>query len=359
MYLFKGIFFMMFSLLSIGGCASKNVGTSHSISLSNSEDMLIVNSKELKSTIITPHMEEKIRNGQNHLYCSTFQLAWNEFRDSYDTHLPNEPEIIKLLDKKLATKEDISEDCYVARAGRPSEIVDKMNKALKAKFKNEAPTVKSEALFLIYTFLFKNLIFKKEFEKLEEPIHFKLDEEFVRVRAFGISFDKKKHRGLRKQVTILDYKDDSDFIIGLRSKSKKDKIVLAKIKPQGTLLETIKFVEERIKKAKPGHLKKDEPLKIPKMDFDIEHSYPEIEDRWCPNLETTQKLRFRLNEKGIILKSEARIVIYEGVKKIMHRRPRWFVFDKPFLIYLKEKDSKYPYFAMWVGNPELLVKAKE
>ena len=340
MHLFKGILCVVFSFLVIEGCVSSKSNKSGLVQSNPyiKNDVVAVNSKDLNSTIITPHIEGEIKKGQTLLYCSTFQLAWNEFRDSYDVHLPDEPKTVKLLDKKLATKEDISEDCYVARAGNPPEIVDRINKVLKAKFKNEAPTVKSDALFLIYTFLFKNLVFKKEFERLEEPIYFRSDGESVRVRAFGVSFDKKKHRVFRKQVTILDYKDDSDFIIGLRSKSKKDKIILAKIKPQGTLLETINSVEERIKEAKPDHLKKDETLKIPKMDFDIEHSYPEIENyviRWCPNLETAQRLRFRLNEKGVILKSEARIVIYEGEKKIMHHRPRFFVFDKPFLIYLK------------------------
>jgi hypothetical protein len=38
-------------------------------------------------------------------------------------------------------------------------------------------------------------------------------------------------------------------------------------------------------------------------------------------------------------------------------RPRQFIFDKPFLIYLKEKDSPL-YFAAWVANTEILKKIK-
>ena len=61
-------------------------------------------------------------------------------------------------------------------------------------------------------------------------------------------------------------------------------------------------------------------------------------------------IRFKLNEKGSILKSEARL------KDKLGRRPLAIIFNKPFLIYLKQKDAQYPYFAMWVDNSELLMK---
>ena len=38
-------------------------------------------STRLRSTIITPHLEQKLFPGKNIIYCATFQLAWNELRD--------------------------------------------------------------------------------------------------------------------------------------------------------------------------------------------------------------------------------------------------------------------------------------
>jgi hypothetical protein len=35
------------------------------------------------------------------------------------------------------------------------------------------------------------------------------------------------------------------------------------------------------------------------------------------------------------------------------------VFDKPYLLMLERDEADVPYFALWVGNPELLVKVKE
>ncbi len=35
-------------------------------------------------------------------------------------------------------------------------------------------------------------------------------------------------------------------------------------------------------------------------------------------------------------------------------RSRRLVFDKPFLLYMKEKGAKNPYFAIWIENAELM-----
>jgi len=61
-----------------------------------------------------------------------------------------------------------------------------------------------------------------------------------------------------------------------------------------------------------------------------------------------QNIRFRLDERGAILKSEA------AMAACLPNEPRQFIFDKPFLILLERHDAAQPYFALWVDNPELL-----
>ena len=34
------------------------------------------------------------------------------------------------------------------------------------------------------------------------------------------------------------------------------------------------------------------------------------------------------------------------------------IFDQPFLLMIRYKDSEQPYFAMWVDNAEIMVKAE-
>jgi hypothetical protein len=52
-----------------------------------------------------------------------------------------------------------------------------------------------------------------------------------------------------------------------------------------------------------------------------------------------------------VLKSEA--IDVSGLTE------RNLVFDKPFLILLKRREAKRPYFALWVGNAELLVPTQK
>ena len=47
-----------------------------------------------------------------------------------------------------------------------------------------------------------------------------------------------------------------------------------------------------------------------------------------------------------------------AIIKAFGERPRQFIFDGPFLIYLKQQSSDVPYFAMWIETAEVLEKAE-
>jgi hypothetical protein len=61
-----------------------------------------------------------------------------------------------------------------------------------------------------------------------------------------------------------------------------------------------------------------------------------------------QDIMFKLNEKGAMVKSTSNM--------IAAAIPKQLIFNRPFLIYLKKKNGKWPYFAMWVDNAELMEK---
>ena len=341
----------------------------------NGEDALLKTSTEqLKKSKVTSHMEEGIKTGENLLYCSTFQLAWNELKDTIvkeDIRFVDELQIVEFLNKNLSTKEDISEDAYVAMAGMNRDgILSKINRALKSKFKDHAPTVNTTFNYpediLVYSFLFKNLKFENDFESLKNPVEFESSDSSVKVKAFGIEKYHKlnlNHLKLIRQLDIVDYISENDFVIGLKSKVPNDEIILAKIAPQKTLLETIDSVMERVKNNKPGIFHEDDTLKIPKMNFDIMHAYNQLYGKYLQNEGfekyfiggAVQNIRFSMNEKGVVLKSSSSLLVTLGRGAFEHV-PINMIFDKPFLIYLKEKDAKFPYFAMWVDNAELMVK---
>jgi len=335
-----------------------------------SETILKADSKELEQTIITPHMEEEVKGDKNILYCLTFQLAWNDLKDNMikeDIRLKDEPLCVAHLNKALSSKEDVSEkDCVIMAGFGKDRIIEKINNALKEKFGNEAPRVLeklSPTDIMVYAYLYKNLKFKYVFESLESPIEFESNGQINNVRAFGIRrFSRsEEHENIAKQVSVIDYKDSDDFIIILASESFEDEIILAKMTPASTLLKMIEAVERRIVEAEPDEMRNRDTLQIPKFNFDITHSYNELIGKFFINrdfedyfiTEALQNIRFKLDEKGALLKSEARI---RG--KPISPRPKLLIFDKPFLLYMKEKNGIHPYFAVWVDNAELMVSEK-
>jgi len=168
-----------------------------------------IQSDQLKQTAVTSYLQDNIVNGKNLLYCSTFQIAWNALCDDIikePLQLKGNPLIAQMLNKRLAGKEDISEDCYLSMAGFNKDgIVEKIKQALKEKF-NETPGIDISLTrpddILSYAFLLKDLKFKKDFESLDKPIMFNGN---IPVQAFGIkeyAYDEE-HMSLGEQVSIL------------------------------------------------------------------------------------------------------------------------------------------------------------
>ncbi len=319
---------------------------------------------DLQQTTVTSYLQKKITNGKNLIYCSTFQLAWNALCDDIikaPLELSGTPEIQTMLNKKLSDKNDISPDAYIAMAGFNRDgIVKKIDDALLNKFDKKngcgIQLMRSDDI-LAYAYLFKKLEFKNKFEDLNtSPIFFNKE---TKVETFGI---KQYSYEIAKQVKILHYNNDDDFILKLESKSQNDEIILAKIEPKETLLATVDYVFEQIKNKKTIIVEKGDILKIPKFDFDIFKKYSELINRDFLNknfegyfiAKAFQGIKFKLDEKGVVLESYAAII---GVKSISYSPgTKQLIFDKPFLFCLKEKNGKYPYFVMWVDNAELMLK---
>lgn len=342
-----------------------------------------IESSQLKGTVITPTMEQEIQPGKNVLYCSTLQIAWNALEDEIikeKIRLEGDPPVVKALNKRLSSKEDLSENSYVAKAELlTDEFLSDLNKTLKAKFGDQAPPEVREPIppgpprFMAYAYLFKNLQFNNPFELLPDKLLFYSGDQTLSgcVIAFGIDIftDEAKYRGMGKQVKVIEYLNYDHFIIELQSKSLNDQILLAKVKPGKTLLEIIEDVERTAaggNSARP-RLKEWETVCIPVLNFNVNHTFPELSGKRFANKgkeewtidKAVQWTRFKLNQKGALLKSEARMTVTTAIGPSPNFvLPRQFIFDKPFLVYLKQKGAKYPYFAMWVGNTELMVKAK-
>ncbi len=337
---------------------------------------LKANARELKATIVTPYLEQKMVAGKNVLWCDTFQLAWNELYDliSEPVQLTPASPMADILNKRAATKADIDETSYVAMAGRLDQgIGQKVKDELQRKFNGQASPellgLMPKSGWMTYAYLFKTLPFEVAFRHLPFGVQF----QGKNVDGFGIEYwenDDPQTEKRGRQVAVLDYRSSGEqfnpsieeFVVELKTLSQDDRLILAKVSPKRDMVDTIRDVHERIGTGQPTELKEGERLMVPVLNFDLTRDYQEILGRVVKNEPVKtgmpigvarQSIRFKLDEAGAVLKSEG--MMAPGLALPPGVSPRNFIFNKPFLILLQRKDAKNPYFALWVDNPELLV----
>jgi hypothetical protein len=178
------------------------------------------------------------------------------------------------------------------------------------------------------------------------------------VASFGI--EKATLRNpLITQVTVHDYENDDDFIIELETKSESDELILAKVEPSRTLAATIQSVQQRMDNAyESPSLRDGDSLVVPILDLHVASQDDGLLNKRLENagwrnhylLSIQAIVRFRLDEKGVTLEESAAPV----GRSLEKPKPRHFVLDKPLLVFMKQRKSNSPYFAMWVENDEVM-----
>jgi hypothetical protein len=338
---------------------------------------------QLKDTQILLHPDTPIPPDTNLLWCGTFQLAWNEAIKLVGEKLQfeNQPPIVGLLNRQDFTANDLDPASYVALADFERNHVEaEIRAALQKTFHGAAspelippiPPHPGPDDFVAYAYLFKNLAFDYPFTQIPDYGYFCATPEstVAYVKAFTLPKSTEKHfTDAIKQVTIFDYQSQDDFVIKLKTRAQGDELILAKVTPCTTLSATIDSVLKRIATGKRENTGPRDVLIIPELNYDLRKDFSELEGLVLtpgPSAKIKSKLvlakaeqlvRFQLNEKGAVLKSEAVMVMGPGAAPL---RIDWhiMIFNKPFLILMKRADSPQPYFAMWVGNASLLIPAK-
>ena len=205
-----------------------------------------------------------------------------------------------------------------------------------------------------------------DFDRLKQPLRFHAAGDETDVASFGIE-DFRCHdareKSLRGQVSVLDYVGPDDLVLQLSTQ--QDPIVLAKKPRAATLAEALAAVQARFARPLGRDVQKkldiEERLVIPLLSLFVERKYTELIQRTILNPgfttlfveDSIQFIRFQLDESGAILEAEAAIFVLNGDEP--PPEPRRFVFDRPFLLYLQQRQAEQPYFVMWVENPEVLV----
>ncbi len=240
-------------------------------------------------------------------------------------------------------------------------ILERVRRELAAKFPKAPLPEDLGEVAMAYAYLEVALPYEYQFKKSEEPLSFTNSRgEKTPMQAFGIrkaDVDKGEH-SFRGQVQLL-FRQGKEFAVDLSKKTKPYQIVLARMDRKGSLQATLEDLDKRMAGRKPDILGDAAILLVPNMNWRIDHRFREMEKK--PLLNTpipgayldfvTQFIQFKMDHKGAWVASGARLPVFNGHDpgpEVI------FLFDRPFLIVLKRRDVRQPFFVMWVDNAELL-----
>lgn len=314
--------------------------------------------QEVNSIEVLPTMNTQ-STAQNRIWVGTFQLVWNELTDKivkapvkfldFDSQMANN------LNQKQFKKSNLNEKSYYVKSGIVSPALKaEIEKNIKSKFHETSDILKMfdftynpEKIF-VYAMLKKDFRFTNAFDKLATGNFGNRQE---KVKYFGINDNSNPK--LYKNVSVLFYNDDNDFAVKLYTKG-KDEVLLYRTNDDKTFDKYYAELNDKTAKySGDKNFVKNDTLTIPDIKLYQETSFNELEGHQIvgTNMQidkTIETVDFRMNNKGVKLKSEAAIML--RCMSLAPRDGRDFTFNNNFVLFLIEKDQNTPYYAMKVSD---------
>lgn len=306
----------------------------------------VVNVDSLEKTDFVSTLNEKIKPNQNQIYCSTLLFAWKEIKEEFKDKIKTDSKSIMSLNKA-----DDYQNSLASHEISTSVII-------------EGDVIKASAYFK------KSLPFTLEFIRNKYDLKFNN----IEVKSFGLSgYDEYD---IKKQIDIIHYKSDNDFLLKLLPKDTTHEIFIYLPKKNNfkSLAAVIKSIQKKIDKSEKVKITvknywkcqflKDDRFSIPIMTYNIEKNFSDVVgknftvDNHDYSIEVCyQRIAFILDEAGAEVESKAEMVACtEEVEEVDSPKPKNLILDQPFFIMLKRTDSENPYLAMWINNEELMIK---
>ncbi len=329
-------------------------------------------STKLAATRIVPTLDTPVDGGTNAIWCATLQMAWKELQAGPvggPLTLDAATSAAQMLNAAADPEPDLPEGAYYAAGGIATEkFLAEIRKTMEKRFPGEM-TVDLEPArneLVAYAFLKTQMLFTRPYFDAEEPVVFTgADGRATEIATFGIRDEDGDKIKLHEQPAVMfgwrealaNKGRAEEFAIDLDRNSKELQIIVACVEWKGSLAETIGGVIKRVKSPDRENFDPFGPndtLLVPELAFEISHHFAELEGRSLTNaafggwpiLTAWQRIDFRLNRSGASLESES---LLEAMAMQAD-----YVCDRPFLIVMRKRESKAPFFAMWVANGELL-----
>ncbi len=270
-------------------------------------------------------------------------------------------EMVENLNKETFTENMISDEYYYKKWGLKNlEIKEEIEKGIDKKFSQKSDILdkidweeKGEE-YIFYSMLYRKFEYLKEFDKIENGTFKDRND----VESFGLVDSTDNSVG--NQIDVLYYKSNDDFAILINTKD-GDEVIFNK-NPKGKNFKEI--YDNMIKKSEKFDGKTRfsdiDRFMAPKIKFNELRKYNELINKKFITArgeileisEAMQTIQFALDEKGGEIKSEAVITTLKSAM-IIEDEPRDFYLDDTFVLFLKEEDKDFPYFAAKIDDISL------
>lgn len=314
------------------------------------------------------------------MWCWTFQLVWNDMVNEVvkqDVVFNPQLKIVENLNKQTFTNKELSPNSYYSKFWLLTlDLKEEIENGIKEKFsetsdildewasRNDVPDNEDfyewERIkkYLFYAMLKKIFKFENVFDQLD---NWKFDGKYGNVKYFWIKWSSSSK--LYKQVYVYYYNSDDDFAVALKTKEWED-VILARWIWWNSFMDVYNNLLKKDKKYEWNHyFTEDDYLKVPELKVktinefvELENKifYPKEDDVICWIEKAMQSIELKLDKEWWEIKSEALIVMWWESQWISYKQPkiehRYFYFDKPYVMFLKEEDKELPYFAAQISD---------
>jgi len=314
--------------------------------------------KDHNNTMIISHLNEKI-DACNIVYSSSFRAAWTKLKNDIVGEDIRTKEPLSIVRNLNANPYPVLEqEKFIAIGGFIKDgIIDDINNTMKMNFRNYQTNLEKhedvEEGILCFSYFQEEIIFLQTFNTMTYVFNYEGNE--IKVDCFGIS--NSNNLELYKQVEVFDYKNRDDFIVKIKGRNQNEEIILAKVQLDRTLGNTLEQINKRINENNPETMSRIDKLIVPKVNFSINHMYTQFKNKYLANkgfeeyyfLEARQHIQLSMNESGTYANSLADIVLEK--KGSM---PKELVFDKPFLLIIKNSQTNEYDIVVWIYDLEFL-----
>ena len=311
-------------------------------------------------TRVRPVLEEPLAHGKNIVWCATFQIAWDSASKTIGRPLRLRP-ASKLADALNRSPFDLrwvdEASIFTVGGNVAAGVLDQIDQGaqqmgMRSKLSGDLRKQSAPTDLVFYALLVKNLEFATPFAKLGK---WKVGRR--KVPWFGFTPQQQNRGELMRQVSVHHYNAKDDFVVELQTKQDGEQLLLAKLPQAPATAAAASHAVIRRLRADAPHAAEEDLLAVPNVVIDEKVSFSELEGR---TLEGTgafvrsalQSIDFRMDEKGVKLRSEAAVSF--GCSARFPVEPRLMVLDPPFAIVMKRKNAPQPYFVAWIANADLL-----